>query len=204
MNERKRIVQTLCICVFCIVLSASTQTNENRALHHYERFLQGEESANDGQETIDIDFITKPTGEPDKHYSSEYVFWDSDRDGIPELHVRSARYYFIIKYQNGELEVWKELSRNYDLLNNGALLETYEFSVPRYETYTYVIAAPDGSDAWKLQFSTFDANCNYTHDEYDEYYFAGIQVTKEQWEALAERYLTIESAEWITIYEETD
>lgn len=42
---------------------------------------------------IDINYITVPTGEPDKRYPTKYAFGDSNGDDIPELHLKSSRYY---------------------------------------------------------------------------------------------------------------
>lgn len=48
---------------------------------------------------IDIDFITTPKGEPDKRYDTQYAVFDCDGNGEAELHVQSARYYYIFQYK---------------------------------------------------------------------------------------------------------
>ena len=44
-----------------------------------------------------------PTGEPEKRYYTDYVIVDSNKDGIPELHIRSGREFRVFSYKKGEI-----------------------------------------------------------------------------------------------------
>ena len=70
------------------------QSVTEQAMLAYQGFLEGKISV-DG---IDIDSITVPTGEPGRHYETKYAFFDCHRNGVPELHVISARFYYIFHY----------------------------------------------------------------------------------------------------------
>ena len=101
----------------------SSEDFAEQAMLVYEKFLEGRIEC-DG---IDIDFITTPKGEPDKRYDTQYAVFDCDGNGEAELHVQSARYYYIFQYKNGALQLYKNLSPypHYYALKNGAFISCY-------------------------------------------------------------------------------
>ena len=77
----------------------SERNEEKTAMKFYEDFLQGRNTAfSETMGKIGIEDIIIPKGEPAKHYYSKYALLDLDKDGLKELHVKSARYYYILKY----------------------------------------------------------------------------------------------------------
>lgn len=73
------------------------------AMQQYQEFLDGKQSVATAYGEVNLDFITIPTGEPNNRYSAAYAYFDSTGDKIPELHVKSARYYYILSCKQGEL-----------------------------------------------------------------------------------------------------
>ena len=180
--------------------------NDNDAMEHYEAFLMGKECAYAGEETFDIISFIRPTKEPDKHYATRYTYFDSDEDGQSELHIRSVRRYEIITYRNGRLEVWKTLTRDYELLNNGAFLCTTAISAPVVWCYTYVELDNEGNEIVEVGFSTCNTNQNEVCDDEDEYSFEGQEVTMNEWNELTQKYFEIgtDEIEWVTLFAETN
>lgn len=161
-----------------------------QAMLVYQEFLEGKIEC-DG---IDINFITTPTGEPDRHYDTKYAFFDCDRNGVPELHVNSARYYYIFQYKDGTLQLYKNLSPYpyYYALQNGAFISHRMGAGPLSDEYTYLIFDTSGNEIFSIGFTKYDENSNGEYDEDDEYVFDGVVVTKQVWEELTRRYLYID------------
>lgn len=107
--------------------SKDTADREEEEYKLYMDFLNGEKTTADG---MSIDEIIIPTGEPERRYFTDYTFFDSDEDGFVELHVRSARYYYIIDCEKGELRTWKFLDPRTELLNNGDFLYIHVGGAP--------------------------------------------------------------------------
>ena len=143
---------------------------------------------------IDIDFITTPKGEPDKRYDTQYAVFDCDGNGEAELHVQSARYYYIFQYKNGALQLYKNLSPypHYYALKNGAFI-SHDFGAgPLSDEYRYYIFDTYGNETFSIGFTKYDKNFNGEYDEGDEYVFDNVEVTKDIWEKLTERFLYID------------
>ena len=167
----------------------------------YKEFLYGKRQIKGGS---DINSLTIPTGETDKHYNTKYAFFDSNGDGIPELHINSSRYYEIYTVRNNELTIWKDLSPYpyYYPLNNGAFISWKPGAAPMYDLYTYHVYNFIGDEIWNISFSCYDLNQNNIYDEKDEYYFEGVEVTKKQWIELTEKYLFFDTEGVIRIRNE--
>jgi hypothetical protein len=157
-----------------------------KVINIYNEFLRG----NIVVEEVDINYITIPTGEPDKRYETKYAFFDSNGDGIPELHINSGRYYYIFTVTGNDLIIWKLLSPNppYYALDNGAFISRRYGSGPMSDEYFYIIVDFSGNEVFSLRFSKYDKNANGFYDKNDEYLFDGVSVTKEIWEGLTKRY----------------
>lgn len=168
-----------------IVCENNAKSEKEKALELYREFLEGKIDING----LSIDDLTIPTGEPERRYPTRYALGDSNGDSIPELHVDSARYYYILTYINGELSIWKSFfSGDYYPLKNGGIIETgfgvvsdYEFA---YYTFNYL-----GEETLCIRFSVNDTNNNSIFDDGDEYFYDDVFVTKDKWDKLTESYL---------------
>ncbi len=185
-----------------------------KAIEMYREFLSGDRCIGEDDNKIDISFLTIPKGEPDRHYYAEYSIFDLDSNVIPKLHIRTARYYYILGFKDNGLFIWKNLSPNprYHPINNGAFISYSAKSAPMRDIYSYLILDDVGEVVLEFSFSKCDSNQNGIYDESDEYFFDGAPVTKENWNALTRRYLFVDldglerirdEIEWIVIYEST-
>lgn len=164
------------------------QLNENdKALDLYNKFLRGEIRTGCGN-GISIDDITIPTGEPDKRYKTGYAFFDSNKDGVPELHINSGRYYEVLSCKDNDLFIWKSLdtSRYNYAINNGAFISYKVISMT--DEYSYFILDYFGNEVWRIDFSKFETDADWDLGE-SEYMFSDVSVTKEIWESLTRKYL---------------
>lgn len=192
-----RIVIILCLILFIGIIlvfkNYKMQSNYEKAMVLYEEFLAGEKSVKESSEQISIDYISIPTGEPDRRYHTEYAYFDSNGDKIPELHIKSARYYFILSCRNDKLIIWKNLSPNpvYYPLNSGAFMGYRPGGAPMHDDYIYRIFDYGGNEVYSFGFSRYDSNQNGIYDENDEYSVESV-VTKQVWESLTEPYLDTE------------
>jgi len=80
----------------------SDNSDAAQIMELYEDFLKGVRNV---KGICNINDITIPVGETDIHYSTKYAYCDSNGDDIPELHIKSGRYYYIISYQDNDLFV---------------------------------------------------------------------------------------------------
>lgn len=182
-----------------------------KVIKMYNEFMDGKINV----EGIDINFLTTPKGEPNKHYAAKYALFDSNGDKIPELHINTARYYYILSYINNKLIIFKDLSPypQFYALKNGAFISHQFGSAPISDVYKYFILDFLGNEVWEVNFSKCDKNENGIYDNNDEYLFDGVNISKEIWDALTERYLYIDEKgieqirneiEWVIIYDGTD
>jgi hypothetical protein len=178
-------------------------------MKEYNKFLAGKISV----EGVDINYLTIPTGEPNRRMGTKYAFFDSNGDKIPELHVNSGRYYYIFSYINNKLVVFKELSPypQYYALKNGAFICWWPGAGPMSDAYNYIIYDYMGKEVWNVTFSKFDKNENNVYDENDEYKFDDVAVSKKTWDKLTKRYLYTDKngieqirneIKWTTLYDE--
>lgn len=185
------------------------EVENEKALELYNQFLEGKRNVYpQGYESgkgISIIDITVPTGQPDKVYATKYTFFDSNRDGILDLHVRSARTYIILTYKKNNLDVWSSPDRLCDLQNNGAYLYSHMGGGPSHEGYYYCMLDFYGEEVFRIYFSRTDENSDDQYNEDDGYYFEDVKVTYDEWTKLTKPYLTVgnDKIEWIVLYEET-
>lgn len=195
---------------FVLLKKSEQEKIEKEAISLYEEFIRGDYSikCSNGQNSeefyIDINYYTDVTGEPNKHYFTQYAYFDSDKDGIKELHILSERYYDIIKYLDGELVIDKlseEIDRDYILLNNGAYL--YQKNVDVWGARNYSIFGDKGKTILVISFNmTCPEGYIFPPEESKIIYnFLGTEVTKQQYEELTQRILDIgaEKVGWTII-----
>ena len=167
----------------------------------YMDFLNGKKTTEGG---MSIDEIIIPTGEPERRYFTEYTFYDSDQDGFQELHVRSARYYYIIDCEKNELSAWKFLHPHTELLNNGDFLYRHAGGAPTHYDYQYIKVDKKGETVWDISFSCYDENGDGQFDERDAYLEENYEeMAYKEWLELKRKYLDVGTDEicWITLTE---
>jgi hypothetical protein len=92
------------------------------------------------EKDLKLSYLTIPTGEPNKRYPTKYSYFDSNGDGMSELHVKSSKYYYILTVNNNSLQIWKNLSDQYYVaLNNGAFLKYYPINAFDKIEYDFII-----------------------------------------------------------------
>lgn len=181
--------------------SEDTADREEEEYKLYMDFLNGEKITADG---MSIDEIIIPTGEPERRYFTDYTFFDSDEDGFVELHVRSARYYYIIDCEKGELRTWKFLDPRTELLNNGDFLYIHVGGAPLHYDYQYIKVNKEGETIWDISFACYDDDLDGQFDEKDRYYSEDYEeMSYEEWLELKRKYIDVGTDEicWITLTE---
>ncbi len=180
------------------------------AMRLYEEFLNNEIVFEDEYGAIDIAWITTATGEPEKHYATKYTYLDSTGDGIPELHVKSARCYFIFSCRNEELIIWQEPDRGAEPLDDGTFFSRLPGAAPPYDYYNVYVYDENGEMKTIAHFMRNDANGSYKYDEGDEFSFNDDLVTQEEWISLTSPWLdeygnVLDSIrneiEWVYLYD---
>lgn len=206
--QRETVDNTLKESGISFISAAGKTADRENAIQIYKSFLDGNVCA----EGININFITVPTGEPDKRYGTQCSFFDSNKDGIPELHIKSARYYYIFTIRDNSMVVWKNLSPNppFYALSNGAFISRKIGSAPMHNDYNYIIFDYLGNEIYNLSFSKYDQDGDSIYGDNDTYLFDWVNVSKEQWRELIKRYLYTDKTgierihneiDWIILYE---
>lgn len=207
---------SLCFISCCYEIDGGQEDNnlifENnaaiKAIKIYNDFLNGKLDA----EGININYITIPKGEPDKRYSTIYTFFDSNGDKMPELHIKSLRYYYVFTVTDNKLKIWADLSPNHCLpLKDGAFMRWKCGSAPMSDMYNYEIRGFSGDIIFRVNFGKYDENKNGVYDENDYYVFEGTEISEEIWNGLTRKYLYVNEYgnedicnkidNWITIYD---
>ena len=183
-------------------LFGSFSTSE---IQMYNEFLSGERCI--GGADI-YDYIT-PTGEPDRRYATDYIILDSTGDGIPELHLRTAREYTILSCVDGEIVVIQSFFSSpwrYNLTDKGAFIIREDIGTTMGDFYLYFEMDKSGNFTNEVTFEWTDINENLICDEKDEFIYNNRSCTKEEWYEQTKEYLYIdeegryqirEQVEWI-------
>jgi len=187
--------------------SAKNSTRD-KAIKAYKEFLNGDRNLGvfewDPGVVYDIDSITTPKGEPNKHYHTQYAMFDSNGDDIPELHVKSARYYDIFTYINDDMAVWQGMDRYVTALENGLFLCHTPYG--GYNTEQFFAVDYYGEKTMEMVFSRGPDYLSPFSDiggyEITVYLVNNIDVPKEIYDALREPYDSIEEIDWIVLYED--
>lgn len=189
---------------------ASDENQPPDYLQAYEEFLRGERLASPGRThgnpiwLYEVDTFFDPD-KPDTYSldGSQYALFDMNGDGIPELHVRSGMYYCIFTYYADNLSVWyhgRDWCRPTD---DGAILLTRQGAAPTRWEYAYEVLDFWGNTALYIEFQKvqFHEDNRLGYGEEEVYFFQDVQVTKEQWNALTEPYLSAASnnIQWLAL-----
>lgn len=148
-----------------------------------------------------LEEISTPTGEPEKRYYTDYVIVDSNKDGIPELHIRSTREFRVFSYKKGEIvNTYCSFSRptQNTLQNDGTFLycDTYSVYDGIRRDYYYVFRVDkDGNEHMEAEFYWMDLNENAIYDKEDQYFFDEEECTQTEWINLTNKYISIKDGE---------
>lgn len=185
-------------------LKISEETGEiienNKVIKTYMEFLNGQRKTS--VNGYYINSIIIPTGEPNNLYDTKYTFFDSNRDGIPELHLRTARKYHILIYKNGDLVEWGTPRPYAKLLDNGDFIYTTYYGMR--ENYIYAIFDSNGIESLIFNFGKNSRNENRVYDEINPPYdIGGIGVSKECYEYISDAFssLSSEKIKWVVLCE---
>jgi len=168
----------------------------NMPLICYDNFLNGNIDAEVREETININDIFINDNDEQIKYN-QYALFDMNGDGIPELHVRSVADYYIFTYKDDKVVLWYvDVAYSYPL-NNGAVLYMRPGGGPTHISYQYTLFNFYGEEIYQITFIKYDENYN---EEEAMFLFDDVELSKEDWDLLTERYFSIESdlIEWIT------
>lgn len=172
---------------------------DTMALKTYEEFLKGKRKIDYNNKKLNIIEFMSSEKETNFNYNIRYSLFDTNDDEIPELHVRSKSYYYILTYKNNNLIVWTELAPYYNQLNDGAFLYIRPGGTPSHIIYSYIIMDVNGDEMIKLRFEKYDVDENGYYENGDQYFFEDVNVSMEEWNTLTHKYLSIgsEQIKWI-------
>ncbi len=170
----------------------------NDALAAYNNFLAGNIKAQDLKHEISdrVVNIKDISLEPD--FKTYYALFDMNGDGIPELHLRpiAGGSYAVFTYLDGEIVLWHEGSDYESPLNNGAVLYERDGAAPTHINYYYLVLDSDGNEISRVYFAKYhsidESGLNESTD-YDVFIFEEKEVSKDEWNALINEYLSIPS-----------
>lgn len=169
------------------------QRESERIIKLYNDFISGEINF----KAYNIEEIATPTGEPKKRYHTDYAIVDSNGDGLPELHIRSAREFRVFSYKEGEIvHIYASFSQpfNYTLRNDGTFLYwdvNSTFARIRKDYYRVFQVDNDGNEHIESEFYWRDMNGNAIYDEDDQYFFDEEECTETEWIKLTQKYIYI-------------
>lgn len=174
-------------CVHAETTKSGKADKIGNCLNKYYKFLNGEISASksgNGNSKIDISDIFLL----DENYN-KFTFFDSNHNGIPELHLSSMREYDIIECINDKLVIIYSGTGYDKLLNNGALLYTRSGGGPENISYVYTELGSNNKIV-RTNFSKYSKNNN---GKYDLYLFKDKQVSKSEFDKKTKNFLNINS-----------
>lgn len=188
-----------------------------KAIEIYQEFIWGKREIDgwhiDDLTLVDVSGIRAasiPITEAER-YPTRYALWDTNGDGIPELHFDSARYYYVFSYKDGNAFVWMDLTNGIECIprKDGGFITwsigTFKSNLFVYHNFDYC-----GEDRYRLEFSWDDTNMNDIHDKEDEYLFDDVPVSQDIWEKLVKRYICqdengtwafVDELDWVILYE---
>lgn len=188
---KRVILVMLIVLIFITGYSASAKSAKNvdkdiiqNCLDRYNKFLNGEISAS-SEDKIRIDDIFYLN----ENYN-RFTFFDSNHNGIPELHLKSMRNYIIIECINDNLKEIYTGTGYETLLNNGGILYTRIGEAPEHTSYVYTELNSDNNIS-RITFGKY----NLMNDKKDDdlYFYEDVEVTKSEFDKKTKNYLNINS-----------
>lgn len=170
----------------------------NDAFAAYNNFLAGNIEAQDLKHEISDGVINIKDISLEPDLKTYYALFDMNRDGIPELHLRPIMggSYAIFTYLDGEIVLWHEGTDYESPLNNGAILYERDGAAPTHINYYCLVLDSDGNEISRVYFAKYhsvdESGLNESTD-YDVFIFEDKEVSKEEWNALVNEYLSIPS-----------
>lgn len=164
--------------------SATDSNADHMAI--YQAFLKGGVSVNKNGAICTLEqYFTLESGD------YRYTFLDMTKDGVPELCIHSLPDLIFFTIKDGVVHLWHSEGRlESKLLNNGAVLYERHGGAPPHINYEYYELDQNGNVKFSISFAWWDkADVNDT----PYYEVASKQVTKEEFEAKTEKYLSIGS-----------
>jgi hypothetical protein len=174
----------------------SKETYEEAAeerIRIFMEFIEGRRKTSMGWHINDIAI---PAGEPNRRNYTVYTFFDSNKDGLPELHVRGGRYFHIYTIEDGEIVLWKYLHRHTTMLANGLFL-LYRH-VGGNESFVIFYLDYHGEEVFVNYFGRLTLQDDGRL--YDVYEYGDVELSKEVWEAIRDWYYT-RIIDWTVLYE---
>jgi hypothetical protein len=154
------------------------------AVSAYTDFLLGKSAVTYNDSVIACDVLT----EVGNH--NRFALFDINRDGIPEMHVRTSRFFGSFTFRGGEMVLVYEGSPYDNLLNDGAVLYVREGGAPPHVSYQYRTFDGDFNIEDNIDFEKHDTDENEIYDGSDEYYYRSEKISFEEWFSLTDAWLT--------------
>lgn len=154
----------------------------------YYSFLNGEIGvSSDGGDTSEI--VIQQLFHQNENYN-KYTMFDSNHNGIPELHLSSMRDYIILEAIKEELIIVYSGSGYEKLLNNGALLYSRIGGAPEHISYIYTELNLD-HNITQVAFEKYNTLNDDNGD--DVFLFEGNEVIKSDFDKKTNQYLSMKS-----------
>ncbi len=166
----------------------SQQQYLDQVLKIYGEFLQGKIEAK-GTAKIPVENFKVTQIFSEDENLSWFTVYDINGDHVPELHLKTMRSYYILRYAEGQLIVQYEGSGYDELRNDGSLLTTILGSAPTHINYVYKSFSEDWA-ATEIEFEQYDSNEDGLYDERDLYIYDGSVIGKEEYDALTENIVS--------------
>lgn len=168
---------------------AETQASVEKQL--FQQFLDGDIPAYDksGVEKLLYGYLIFDANQ----YPYTYAFFDVAKDGITELCIWQYPEQYFFQVKDGQVHHWYTETKSYThLLNNGAFLFERHGAAPTNIRYEYYELDANAQVTFSVEFSWWDGATVEQGKVYpDSYLLDGKEVTKAEYDAKTEKYLSI-------------
>ena len=169
--------------------SVETQASVEKQL--FQQFLDGDIPAYDksGVEKLLYGYLIFDVNQ--NPYT--YAFFDVAKDGITELCIWQYPEQYFFQVKDGQVHHWYTETKSYThLLNNGAFLFERHGAAPTNIRYEYYELDANAQVTFSVEFSWWDGATVEQGKVYpDSYLLDGKEVTKAEYDAKTEKYLSI-------------
>jgi len=119
---------------------------------------------------------------------NRFTLFDSNRNGVPELHLSTMTNYIIMEFEEDELNIVYTGSGYETLLDNGALLYTRSGGGPEHMSYMYTQLGKD-NEITQISFEMYNTKNEDVND--DVYMYDDVEVTQAEFYDKVNKYLSI-------------